>query len=63
MSWVPNEREEKYINLIQSMCLDSLMKKGVKSKKAFISNLRMISNELESIKEPVNDKDQLKFNW
>lgn len=55
MSWMPTGKETEYINLIQSMCLDSLMSRGVANRETFVSNLEMIAKQMKELpKEPIS---------
>ena len=46
MSWRPNFEEQKYIRLIQSMCLDAAMGQGVADRETFVANLEMIAKQI-----------------
>ena len=49
MSWKPDEQDTQFINLIASMCVDTLSGYGVDSKETFIVNLEMICKVLSKL--------------
>jgi|GEM_PF-4341411 len=50
MSWKPSEKDQKFIELLVSMCADTLIGSGVVNKETFISNLKIICKLMEPSK-------------
>jgi len=49
MAWEPNERETEYVSLIQSMCLDAHLGRGVANRQTFTVNLRMMAEQIDAL--------------
>jgi hypothetical protein len=49
MTWKPNEEEKKYLELVMSMSTDSLMGKGVATRKAYTLNLKAIADRIDGL--------------
>lgn len=47
----PNEKESKYIKVIMSMCIDTLVGKGVTNVETFISNCKFYLDGLKKENE------------
>ena len=47
--WNPTPKERQYIDLIASMCIDTACGSGVNDCATFVSNLRMIANQMENL--------------
>ena len=49
--WIPTAEERKYVNLIASMAIDTLVGKGVADKGTFIANLKTMIRLMLEIQE------------
>lgn len=46
MNWKPSKEQSRYLNLIISMSTDCLMGKGVDTQETYVTNLKMITDQL-----------------
>ncbi len=51
MNWQPNKEQGKYLNTIASMTVDCLMGKGTVDRGTYTSNLKMMADLIDKIKE------------
>ena len=57
MAWEPNIVERPYVEIIASMACDTLAGSGVETRDTFVSNLRLIADQMERIPNVADKKE------
>jgi len=50
-NWIPNKKEKQFLDTIAAMTIDCQMGKGTVNKETYTSNLRVMSDLLDDIRD------------